>query len=157
MRHENLNQLRNVDELDVAAVWPNAAAIPEMLVAAGHNRPAPAPSTPDVPASAGALIVISYVTLLTALAGATVAPGPSLFAIGICAVFAFMFFGVPAAFLKLEEPMSARVSHSAFMKRGMQTLTGHCSGGAALVQILLVPVAQTFGVLCMGLAIAWIV
>lgn len=156
MRHENLNQLRNVDELDAAAVWPNAA-IPEMLVAAGRNRPGPAPSTPDVPASAGTLVVLSYVTLLTALAGATVAPGPSLFAIGICAVFAFMFFGVPAVFLKLENPTSARVSHSAFMKRGMQTFTGHCSGGAALVQMLLVPVALTFGVLCMGLAIAWIV
>jgi hypothetical protein len=41
-----------------------------------------------------------------------------------------------------------------FLKRGMETLTGHSSGPAALVQILIVPIFLTLAVLAMGLIIA---
>ena len=40
------------------------------------------------------------------------------------------------------------------MRDGMNTLTGHSTGGAALVQMMIVPVLLTFGVLLMGVAAA---
>jgi hypothetical protein len=36
----------------------------------------------------------------------------------------------------------------------MRTFTGHCSGGAALVQMFLVPVALTIGILAIAVIIA---
>jgi 3-oxoacyl-(acyl-carrier-protein) synthase len=36
----------------------------------------------------------------------------------------------------------------------METLTGHSTGGAALVQMLIVPVSLTFGILAMAVAAA---
>jgi hypothetical protein len=40
------------------------------------------------------------------------------------------------------------------MRKGMDTLTGHCSGRAALVQMMIVPVLLTLGVAMMGIAAA---
>ena len=36
----------------------------------------------------------------------------------------------------------------------MHTFTGHCTGGAALVQMFLVPVALTIGMLAIAVVIA---
>ena len=40
------------------------------------------------------------------------------------------------------------------MRDGMNTLTGHSTGGAALVQMMIVHDLLTFGVLLMGVAAA---
>jgi hypothetical protein len=40
------------------------------------------------------------------------------------------------------------------MRDGMDTFTGHSSGGAALIQMLIVPVLLTLGAAGMGIAAA---
>jgi hypothetical protein len=160
MRDESLEH-RQVDALDMAAAWPSSAQvaplpIPESPKQEPAGRFTPAAAAPDLPVAAGAMIVAAYVSLVGALAVATVAPGQSLFAIAIAGFFLFMFFSVPAMFLGVEGDDARRPSLARFLDQGMQTLTGHNSGRAALVQMLLVPVALTFGVIGIGIAIALI-
>lgn len=114
-----------------------------------------APSTPDVPGSVGGLIAASYFALLGALFFATAGSGHSIFMIAIAFFFATVFFTVPRIFLGVEPP-TARPSMMRFMDEGLHTYTGHCSGSAALVQMLIVPLALTVGVLAMGVIAAFI-
>ena len=151
MRHEKLDQAA-LNAVDIAAVLPAGSRGAQLFEA--EARPVPAAAAPDVPLAAGMMIVAAYTVLLISLGLATVAPGPSLFALLICGFFAFMFFSVPAAFFKVEAGGGERTSMARFLAQGLQTNTGHCNGGAALVQMLVVPVTLTFGVLCMGLAAA---
>lgn len=114
-----------------------------------------APSTPDVPGAVGGLIAASYFALLGALFLATAGSAHSIFMIAIAVFFAIMFFAVPRVFLGIE-PATARPSLMRFMDEGLRTYTGHCSGSAALVQMLVVPVALTFGVLAIGVVAAFV-
>jgi hypothetical protein len=65
-----------------------------------------------------------------------------------------MFFTVPATFFRVEG--GRRPSFEPFLAQGMDTLTGHSSAGAALVQMLIVPVSLTIGVTAIGIAAAFI-
>ena len=159
MRHDSLKDPQAFDTVDIAAVWPSGAQIaPLPIPELGDLQEAPpsgaTPAAPDVPAAAGFMIAGSYVTLLIALAVATTGSGKSLFAIVIAAFFICMFFAVPSVFLGVDAAGRRGRNFSDFMERGMQTVTGHCSGRAALVQMLLVPVMLTFGIVCMGIAAA---
>jgi hypothetical protein len=58
-----------------------------------------------------------------------------------------MFFAVPAVFFGVADEKAERPSFARFMEQGMQTMTGHSSGGAVLVQMLVVPVCLIFGML----------
>jgi hypothetical protein len=161
MRHDSLKDRENFDTVDVAAVWPATAQVAPLPIpdVAGEAQPdfaVSTPAVPDVPAAAGLMIAGTYVALLAALAVATVGSGKSILAIAIAFFFVLMFFSVPAVFFGVERDEHGRRSFSTFMEQGMQTLTGHNSGGAALVQMLLVPAALTFGVICMGIAAAFI-
>jgi len=71
----------------------------------------------------------------------------------IAALFVVMFFSVPRIFLTVE-PDGVRPSLDQFMANGTETLTGHNSGKAALVEILTLPVALTVAILAMGIAAA---
>lgn len=159
MRHQSVHDRDKYDTVDVAAVWPataQVAPLPIPEIAEDAQLANPAPAVPDVPPAAGLMIAGTYVALIAALAVATVGSGKSILAIVIAFFFVLMFFSVPAVFFGVEGDVHERRSFSVFMERGMQTLTGHNSGAAALVQMLLVPAALTFGVICMGVAAAFI-
>jgi len=113
-----------------------------------------APSTPDLPAAVGGLIATSYVSLIGALALATTGSALSTFAIIIAAFFIVVFFTVPRIFLGVEPKSGGRPRLDQFFREGMVTLTGHSSGPAALVQMLIVPVSLTLGVFAMGVIVA---
>ena len=158
MRHEILKENDRFDTVDVAAVWPASAQVAPLPIAeveaSARAAVYGAPAAPEVPAAVGGLIVGAYVSLLGAFTLATVASLHSIFMVAIAAFFIFMFFSIPRLFFKLEPRQERRSSFSRFMSEGMQTLTGHSSGSAALVQMLIVPVFLTLGVFVMGIAIA---
>ena len=129
------------------------AAPPELLPCPSASYYA-APAAPDVPASVGGLIAASYVTLIAALAIATTGSPLSTFAIVIAAFFVVMFFAVPRIFFGVEPQGGRRPALGQFIRDGMDTLTGHSSGSAALVQMLVVPVCLTLGVIAMGVIAA---
>ncbi|PWG01721.1 hypothetical protein [Sphingosinicella humi] len=161
MRHEVLKERDSFDMVDVAAVWPTSAQvaplpIPEIEPAAERAPVYGAPAAPDVPVAVGGLIVAAYVSLIATFAVATVASRESIFMIVVAGFFLFMFFAVPRLFFKYEADHGVRQSFSRFMSEGMQTFTGHSAGGAALVQMLIVPVFLTLGVVAMGIAAALI-
>lgn len=69
----------------------------------------------------------------------------------IFAVFVLGFFGVPALWVRMapERNGSRASSWDAFLRNGIMTSTGHCTGKAAAIQALIIPVV-VFG---WGLAI----
>lgn len=112
------------------------------------------PSLPDVPSSVGLLLFSSYLSLIGALAFATVSSGASVLAIAVALFFVVMFFAVPKVMLAQEAGLETRPSLERFLAEGMMTYTGHSTGAAALVQMLIVPVALTGGVLAIAAVIA---
>jgi hypothetical protein len=138
-----------VDETAVAWLAPTIAPLP--LGDVVPTRAAPA--APDVPASVGGMIAASYVGLIVALFVATAGSLSSIFAIAIAALFVAIFFTVPRIFFAVEPITEQRPGLGKFLKRGMAISTGHSSGTAALVQMLIVPVFLTIAVLAMGLIV----
>lgn len=118
------------------------------------ERPGAAAAAPDVPAAVGGMIAAAYGALIVALFVATAGSLSSIFAIVISGFFVAIFFTVPRIFFAVEPMRETRPGLGRFVKRGMDTLTGHASGPAALVQMLVVPVFLTFAVLAMGLIAA---
>lgn len=159
MRHEQISARDTYTKVDVAAVWPASAQIAPLpipdveQVAVSQPQQATA-AAPDVPAAVGKLIIGSYVTLLGTFALATVASTYSIYMIVISALFLVAYFTVPWLFLKQERSVGLRPTLESFMQNGMETLTGHSTGGAALVQMIIVPVLLTLGVAIMGIAAA---
>lgn len=153
MRHETIDQRHDTDSRDIAAVWPSTTQVAPLplselepaRVAVDHPGAAP-----DVPAVAGSLLVAVYGSLLAVLAIGTTGSGKSLLSIVVAAFFLFMFFAVPAVFLGVADEKAERPSLARFMEQGMQTLNGHSTGGAALVQMFAVPVCLIFGMLLTG-------
>jgi hypothetical protein len=158
MRHQGSRNSDRFDTVDIAAVWPASAQVaPLPLPDVDAAEPALATgAVPDLPAAVGTLIVGSYAVLIAAFALATVSSRESIFMIVIAAFFAVMFFGVPRLFLAIEPKTGPARSLARFMDEGMETLTGHSSGKAALVQMLIVPVFLTGAVIAMGIAAALI-
>lgn len=157
MRHEQIRDRDSYTKVDVAAVWPiggQVAPVPVLEVPEIHTMPTP--SCADVPASVGGMIVMSYAALIGAFAIATVGSAHSWYMITISALFIVAFFTVPRIFLGIEPKQGPRPDFDRFMAEGMQTLTGHCSGGAALVQMLIVPVSLTLGILAMAVAVSFV-
>ncbi|MEO5578868.1 MAG: hypothetical protein ABIR25_07460 [Sphingomicrobium sp.] len=159
MYREQIIARQGYDSMDVAAVWPTSAAVapfpvPEMEPVCQSQEFRATPAAPDVPAAVGRMIAASYAGLIVALAVATVASAQSIFVIVIAALFVIAFFTVPRIFFAVERDNGARASLDEFMRNGMNTFTGHNSGKAALVQMLIVPVLLTLGVLAMGITIA---
>lgn len=159
MRHDQISARDAYGEADIAAVWPVGIQliplpIPEIERLDGDPVFRSAPAVPDVPAAVGKLIVGSYAALIAAFAIATVGSRDSIFTISISALFVVMYFLVPRLMLGIEPESGVRPSFDRFMRDGMDTLTGHSSGKAALVQILIVPVFLTLAVLTMGIAAA---
>jgi hypothetical protein len=150
MRHESIDHRQQVDSRDIAAVWPSiaqVAPIPLSEIDATRAVVDHPGAAPDVPAAAGAFLVAVYASLLAILAIGTTGSGKSLLSIVVAAFFLFMFFAVPAVFFGIADEDAERPSLARFLEQGMQTMTGHSSGTAALVQMLAVPVCLIFGML----------
>lgn len=155
MRHENIARARIA-----AAAWPttmDGLVLAEPADAVRHEAEAetapalPTAAAPDVASGVGGLIVACYATLILVFFAFFARSLTALFAITICAGFVAIFFAVPRIFFALEPNSTRRPSLPAFMERGMETMTGHSEGGDALVQMLIVPVLLTLGLLAMGI------
>ena len=159
MYREQIVAKQGYDAIDIAAVWPTSAQLaplPVWELERITERPEyrATPAAPDVPAAVGGIIAASYAGLIAALAVATVGSAESIFVIVIAALFVIAFFTVPRIFFAVERDSGARTSLDDFLNNGINTFTGHNSGKAALVQMLVVPVMLTFAVLAMGIAVA---
>lgn len=158
MRHERALDKGNYSKVEAPSLWASGAQLVPMPITEVEERePAaqmPTPSAPEIPAAVGGMIVLAYAALIGAFAVATVGSAESLFAVTISALFAVAFFTVPRIFLAVEPKAKKRSSFDRFMLDGIETLTGHNSGPAALVQMLIVPVLLTFAALAMGIAAA---
>lgn len=158
MRHERALDKGSYSKVDGPSLWTAGAQLaPIPVIEVEERLPAtqmPTPSAPEVPAAVGGMIVLAYAALIGAFAVATVGSAESLFAVTISALFAVAFFTVPRIFLAVEPKAEKRSSFDRFMLDGIETLTGHNSGPAALVQMLIVPVLLTFAALAMGVAAA---
>ena len=158
MRHEQFANGESYAKADVAALWPTGAAVAPLPVADLDERACPShlptPSAPDVPAAVGGLVAGSYAALIGAFAVATTGSAESLFVVVVAALFVLTFFAIPRLFFRIEPKQGRRPVLSRFMYEGMDTLTGRCSGAAALVQMLIVPVSLTAAVLAMGVAVS---
>ena len=152
MRYEpdTFERHQPVDETAVAWLAPTIVPLPLGDVAPTRA----APAAPDIPGSVGGMIVASYLALIVALYVATAGSRSSIFAIAIAALFVAIFFTIPRIFFAVESMTDSRPGFGKFLKRGMATFTGHSSGPAALVQMLIVPVLLTLAVLAMGLIVA---
>jgi hypothetical protein len=159
MRHEQLTRTDSYTKVGIPAAWPTSpqlAPLPaqEIEPAPAAEPMSPTPSAPDVPAAVGGMIAASYVMLVGTFALATVASAYSVYMITISFVCLAAYFTVPWLFLRQEPKSGRRPSLDRFMRDGMDTFTGHSSGGAALVQMMIVPVLLTLGAAGMGIAAA---
>lgn len=155
---------RETDDLERVAdtdqsVWPVvnrnivvAEPVPAVVDEALAFRAAPA--APDVPSSVGVLLFAIYAALIGALALATAGGGQSILAIVIASFFVLTFFTVPYLIFRQEPREGRRPAMEEFLEKGLATHTGHCGGGAALVQMLIVPGLLTIGVLMIAVEIA---
>jgi len=160
MRHQQALEKDSFAKVDVAALWPTGTQVaplpvPDVDQPAVQLHTTPTPSCPDVPASVGGLIAASYAALIGAFAVATIGSAHSWYMITISALFVVAFFTVPRIILGMEPKQGVRPDFDRFMAEGMETLTGHSSGGAALVQMLIVPVSLAFGILAIAIAVSF--
>lgn len=154
------NPVQLVTGDDALSVWPvlgqdrRPLSDPrtETLVEAPPFRAEEA--TPDVPSSIGMMLFAAYLALVAALAIATSGPGESRMVLVIAGLFVVAFFAVPHYIFAQEPKSGRRPDLNRFLATGMRTFTGHCSGDAALVQMFLVPVALTIGMLAIAVVIA---
>jgi hypothetical protein len=154
MRHERINEARIA-----AAAWPtmldglvlSEPPAAETVTFEVETVTGPTPAAPDVPNVVGDLILTAYGGLLAVFFAFFSGSPLALFAICICTVFVTVFFAVPRIFFAVEPDSGRRPSFNTFLHEGIDTLTGRTGGRDALVQMLIVPVLLTFGLLAMGI------
>ena len=141
MRQQELTNLDAFEVVDAPAVEVEVA---KALAAQ------PAAAVPDMPTAAGAFMIAAYAALMGAFV-VTIHGARADFAIVVAAFYLAMFFAIPAVFLGIERDGARRPDLREFLDRGIETATGHASGGGALVQMLIVPVLLAFAILAMGI------
>ena len=134
-----------------AGLQPGGAVQTSGSEAAAPLNRRPEAAVPDMPAAVGGLVIAAYAGLVGVLALTMARDAGAAFVIAISAFYVAMFLSVPAVFLRVEGDASRRPTLAQFMEQGIDTLTGRTSGAGALVQILLVPVLVTLGLLVIGL------
>ena len=152
---------QSISSADVAAAaWPSAlegyvltAPAGDTIVeqAAQERQSGPTAAAPDVAAGVGGLIVGSYACLVLVFFAFFTGSLLATLVVTVAAGFVAIFFAIPRIFFAIEPSAGRRPAMSEFMYRGIDTLTGHSSGRDALVQMLIVPVLLTLGVLAMGI------
>ena len=145
MRHTQLKDSKSFDVVDATTVADDLDIQSDVAQ--------PERAVPDVPAAIGLWMIAVYSAIvgLFALTIATAGQGPFMIAIDI--MFLAAFFTVPMIILRQEKDPARRPSLGSFLAQGMQTYTGHISGGGAIAQMFVVPVCLAFGVLAIGLIV----
>ncbi len=158
MRHEQILDRDSYRKVDIAAVRPasplvSPPPIPDAAQPAETEDFAPTPAAPDVPSGAWISLATSYLALVGTFALAAAGSPLSVFVIAIAFLFVLTFFAVPRFMFRMA-PRIAPASFEAFLSDGIDTLNGRCSDGAALLQMLIVPVLLTLGAIGMAIAAA---
>lgn len=149
MRHE---QLKHSDDFNIVEIATNEGPASEAVAYLDVARECSAEkAVPDLPVAIGPMIGAAYLLIVAVLAITIANAGQAAFVIVIDLVFLAAFLAVPAIFLKMERDPARRPSLSRFWSQGMQTYTGHVSGGGAMAQIFVVPLLLGFGVLAIGI------
>jgi hypothetical protein len=158
MRHEQVRLRESFDIVDAAEIWPRAGAGAASLaeVEAGLHRTSTA-AVPDMPVAFGRMIVATYTALIAIFFATMARRGEAAFMIAISGLYVAMFLGVPRIFFAVEKDAARRPDLARFMKSGLETHTGHMSGGSALAQMFVVPVLLTLAILAMGLIGLWLI
>jgi hypothetical protein len=144
MRHDQIGNVDTYEAIDLA----------DFQIGLAQPEAAPfrsAAAVPDMPAAIGKMLVAAYVLLLAAFAITIAHSRGTMFDIVICAVLLTLYVSVPRILLGVEPNQGHRPSFGAFLTKGMDTATGHCSGKDALVQVLIVPVLLTCCALAIGI------
>ena len=105
----------------------------------------------ELPAGLYAAMAVLLFGFLLVLAVGLAAPGIAV-PMAVNFVFLTAFFAIPAIFVGTGQARGSALSWSQFMRRGVQTETGHSSGGEAAVLILTLPAL----IFCWALAIVTI-
>ncbi len=161
MRYQPIETTHKSRDTSVAAVWPsfeeallNRQPLPlegQALEPTSDMPDSPASAAPDVPAAVGGLIAGSYAALIGVFFAFFAASPLALFVVTISALFVAIYFALPRIFFAVEADPARRPTLAQFWYEGMQTLTGRSSGRDAMIQMLIVPVFLTFGLLAMGI------
>lgn len=158
MRHDQIFAQDSYRRVVLVAVWPagaqeQPAAVPETAGPAAVPF-LPTPSSPDIPVAVGRLIVAAYLSLIAALTLVAIAGAYAFYMLAVVLFFVAAFFAVPRIFLGVEPTGRPRPSFDRFLREGVAIPGGRSSGRDALIQMLIVPVSLTLGILSMGLGAA---
>ncbi|HYC01894.1 MAG TPA: hypothetical protein VED40_01290 [Azospirillaceae bacterium] len=132
-------------------------AVPAAAAEAGKDVGAlPMRAAPDLPVAVGWMMVGCYGWILGAFWLTFGAGASSAFMVAVSTAYTAMYLGVPYLFLRMEpkRPGDRAPTLAAFLARGMETWTGHCTAGAALGQMFAVPLALGFAASALGIVIA---
>ena len=142
-----------IDRRDVLTSAEVVALIPE-LASTGPSKPIMSEAAaPDVPAAVGAMIVSVYALMMLGFFVGFARGADATMMVIISALYTAIYLAVPAVLLKVEGA-SGQIGFQRFMRVGLQTWTGHLSGGEALVQMLLIPGAISIAILSIGIVVA---
>lgn len=149
-------QERLADVEFTPAAWPSTLetlVLAERIVGSESpsEPPARTPAASDVPAGVGGLLVSAYVALVLTLFLFFTGSALAAMVVAIAAGFIAIFFAIPRIFFALEPGSERRPDLGRFLYDGLQTFTGHCGGRDALVQMLIVPILLTLGLIAMGI------
>lgn len=108
----------------------------------------------ELPTGLYVATVVAYLAFLGVLASAFMNPGLAI-PMAICVLFVFAAFGTPMAWVRMRsENRRQAMRFQTFMNQGIQTATGHLDGGAAAVQVLILPVLILFWGICVAVVAA---
>lgn len=156
MRHDQHSEsYRRVDMPAIRPASPlvSPAPIPE-AVAVSADSFVPTPIAPDVPQGAWIALVASYFAMIGVFALAAAGTAQSIYLIAAAALFMVSLFATPWLLFRQEPRRFPLPAFEAFLQDGIDTINGRCSGGAALLQMLIVPVLLTFGAIGMAISAA---
>lgn len=124
------------------------APLPGLGVAAPLGQPAnddhphlPERLVPDLPAAVGFMLVGAFAWIIGAYLITFWGELQALEMVVVDAVYVTVYLGVPWLVLRLEPRTGPNPPLADFMRRGLDTFTGHLTGKEALFQILTIPVA----------------
>lgn len=159
MRHDQLLDTQSYRRVDMPAVRPASplvapAPIPDAAWPASVEPFAPTPAAPDVPAGVWMMLVASYFAMIGVFALAAAGTAHSVYLIAAAALLTTSLFATPWLLFRQEPRSFPLPAFETFLQDGVDTINGRCSGGAALLQMLLVPALLTLGALGMAVSAA---
>lgn len=126
------------------------ARVADVVAEPGKRPPTTVDRGFELPTGLYVATVAAYLGFLAVMASAFMNPGLVLPMV-IFALFIVAAFGTPMLWVRMNPANSQQaLTWGQFRNRGIQTATGHLDGGAAAVQVLILPVL----ILGWGVAVA---